>query len=99
MAGAGINHCLGLMVECPESLEVGQLSSDIIAHLIQEEKYAKTVLKLVFPANTATPVNHIKLLLEKVQRYFAGTLKLRLRHSYDNFLPCDDIINVLTGEE
>ena len=84
-----------LMLQCNEITELGELLNDALSQYIQTQR--PSTLEFAIPMHVACSVTQLQLFLREVQEHHEEELRLWLQHSYLNYVPCDETIEVLAG--
>ena len=87
--------CTVLMCQYDQSEEVGKLLADALSQFIKKRKPDR--LEFDIPGHFACPLQQLRMFLGKVRKHHEGELLLELRHSYINYVACDDAIKALKG--
>ena len=87
--------CIKLMCQHSQSMEIGELLADTLSQYILIRR--PNELKFDIPVHVPSPVRQLGLFLREVGRYHKGWLLLQLQHSYFHYVPCENLIEALTG--
>ena len=87
--------CTKLMCQYSQSMEIGELLADSLSQYIQTRRPEH--LEFDIPVHVHCPVPQLQLFLREVQQHHEGKLSLELRHSYLNYVACDDVMEPLAG--
>ena len=86
--------CTKLMCEYSKNTEIGELLADVLSLHIQTRRPEE--MEFNIPVHIACPPQ-LHLFLGEVRLHHEEKLWLDLRHSCHNYIPCDDLANVLAG--
>ena len=86
--------CIKFMCKYSQYTDIGELLADVLSQYMHTRRPKNMVFNI--PVHVACPAQ-LRLFLEEVRLHYEGRLRLDLPHSYQNYVPCDDIIKALTG--
>ena len=85
-------YCTKLLCQYSQYTEIGELLSAVLCQYVQPRRNGE--LQFDIPEHVACPAQ-LPLLLRGIRLHHDGNLWLTMRHSYLNYVPCDDLMTAL----